>query len=104
MTDKVLEEVQDLILEDYSVWTSDWDVDESDPIEHVTTEAGDHGRWVQYQYTVVKHKESGRYFAFNWQSGLTENQDDEGPDSRYDIHEAYRKERTVVQVTYESKP
>lgn len=41
----------------------------------ILNEDGDYGRWTMSVHTIVHLKD--RYFAIDWERGLTENQDDE---------------------------
>lgn len=36
---------------------------------------GDDGRWTRYDEVVVQHKQTGDYYAFDYEVGLTENQE-----------------------------
>lgn len=112
MTDAILEAARDLVFTkvDDSNWRGPWadvaydDIDSED-FEYVDTDRDpDTGRWTQYCYTVFQHKESGRYFGFNWQAGLTEGQDDEGPYGRDEVGECFRHETTQVVVEWKATP
>ncbi|QNJ56869.1 hypothetical protein SEA_REINDEER_59 [Mycobacterium phage Reindeer] len=61
--------------------------------KHVDVEEGEDRRWVRGDMVIVQHVESGRYFAFDYDHGLTEYQDDEVfPDS---VREVEKTTKTV---------
>lgn len=113
MTDAILEAARDFVFppgEVESLWGGAWrdvaygDFDE-DVFEFTADERDpDTGRWTQHCYAVFQHKESGRYFGFDWQSGLTESQEDEGPHSRDEVKECFRHETTQVVVEWKDTP
>lgn len=58
---------------------------------------GDTGRWMRMMTSIVEHE--GRFFAVEWQSGLTEMQEDEFPSDEDVLVEVFPK--TVLSVRKE---
>lgn len=58
---------------------------------------GDTGRWTRMMTSIVEHE--GRFFAVEWQSGLTEMQEDEFPSDEDVLVEVFPK--TVLSVRKE---
>ncbi|QSM01107.1 hypothetical protein SEA_NANOSMITE_62 [Mycobacterium phage Nanosmite] len=64
--------------------------------KHVAVEEGDNRRWARGDMIIVQHVESGKYYAFDYDTGLTEYQEDEVyPDSVREVE----KHTKVVEMT-----
>ncbi|APQ42170.1 hypothetical protein SEA_ESTES_65 [Mycobacterium phage Estes] len=66
--------------------------------KHADYEVGENRRWARGDTIIVQHTASGRYFAFDFDEGLTEYQEDEVyADS---VREVKRVVKTVEIVTW----
>ena len=72
-------------------------------LEEVDSETFESGRWTESVRTVVNL--CGRFFAIEWERGLTECQDNEFPNQPFEVerHE-YQKTITVVKWKMVRKP
>lgn len=70
-----------------------------DGYKHISNESEDSGRWSAYVTTV--YQEAGKLWAFDWEEGLTENQEDEIHETPYGsgLVEVYEVEPYQVSVT-----
>lgn len=72
-----------------------WDDIDDEGYEYVDQIDGSSGRWTQNVQTVFKY--NGEYWAIDWRSGLTEDQENEYPSNPYRVE---RKERVVTVVDW----
>lgn len=82
MSDVLVEELKTLLSDDYYELTRKGDkiASETSDGEFLTVadEELDFSRWTKYMRSITRLPD-GRHFAWEWESGLTENQDDIGP-------------------------
>ncbi|AEK09976.1 hypothetical protein FDH96_gp064 [Mycobacterium phage Rey] len=72
--------------------------EEIDGFKHVAVEEGENRRWARGDTIIVQHVDTGRYFAFDFDQGLTEYQENEVyTDS---VREVQRVVKTVEIVTW----
>ncbi|ASR75910.1 hypothetical protein J4U02_gp063 [Mycobacterium phage Aziz] len=102
MSDKTIEQQLTAILEvddDDAVYLLRVERDsEVEGFKHVAVEEGENRRWARGDTIIVQHVATGRYFAFDFDQGLTEYQEDEVyADS---VREVKRVVKTVEIVTW----
>ncbi len=72
--------------------------DDGDGFNHITNEEGDDRRWSRTITTIVQSEATELFYAFDWEHGLTEVQENEC--DWPDVRQVERRERVVTVVDY----